>query len=386
MKYKFKLLSALFAVSLILFSCSQNNTSPVSTEDFSNSYIVVFNQSGNQIQSNNSDARIIELFAKHNIQMSELKFTYYNVLNGFAANLTKDQVKSLEKDKSINYVEKDQVITLGDEVDIYKRVVTPPTPPSGTNWGVSYVGGPLANTDAGVAWIVDTGIDYTHEGLNVNTSLSATFVTRTKSANDDNGHGTHCAGIVGYENTSDNIIGVCPGVTVIAVKVLNKLGSGTYSQIIAGIDYVAGNLVTGKLNAVNMSFGGGISESLDAAVYSLASNSNVAVCIAAGNSTANANNYSPARVNGNRIYTISAHDSNGAFAYFSNFGNPPIDFSAPGVSIYSCYKNGGYATMSGTSMATPHCVGILLATGGTINYVGFVTADKDSTPDKKAHL
>lgn len=132
-----------------------------------------------------------------------------------------------------------------------------------------------------------------------------------------------------------------------------------------------------------MSLGGSVSTTLDNAVKNLAG-LGAHVVVAAGNSAYNVSNFSPARVEATRVYTISAFDSQGMFANFSNYGNPSIDYSAPGVSIYSTYKNGGYATMSGTSMATPHVCGILLATNGTINWSGYVTNDKDLTPDKKA--
>ena len=103
--------------------------------------------------------------------------------------------------------------------------------------------------------------------------------------------------------------------------------------------------------------------------------------MAAGNESDDANSHSPARVNGDYIYTISAMDINDNWAYFSNYGNPPVDFCEPGVSVYSTYKGGAYATMSGTSMAAPHMAGILVwglpATGGYVNSDPDVT---NSTP------
>jgi subtilisin family serine protease len=172
------------------------------------------------------------------------------------------------------------------------------------------------------------------------------------------------------------VIGVAAGATVVAVKVLNSAGSGTNSGVIAGVNYVKTYGVAGDV--ANMSLGGGISTALDNAVFS--ASAKVKFCLAAGNSSANANNSSPARVNGANIYTISAFGQGDVFAYFSNYGNPPIDYSEPGVSIYSTYKSGGYATLSGTSMATPHAAGILLL--GAISSTKTVTGDPDGNPDK----
>lgn len=109
----------------------------------------------------------------------------------------------------------------------------------------------------------------------------------------------------------------------------------------------------------------------------------VKFALAAGNESDNANNHSPARVNGLNIFTVSAMDITDSWASFSNYGNPPIDFCAPGVSVYSTYLNGGYATLSGTSMASPHVAGLLLL--GNINIDGYVKGDPDGKADPIAH-
>ena len=116
----------------------------------------------------------------------------------------------------------------------------------------------------------------------------------------------------------------------------------------------------------------------------------VYVTIAAGNAKASANNYSPSRDNGDGILTISAFGSGDIFASFSNFTNPTVDFSCPGVSVYSTYKNGGYLSMSGTSMAAPYAAGIVLARladglSGIPASDGVVKSDPDGTPDMIAH-
>jgi subtilisin family serine protease len=127
-----------------------------------------------------------------------------------------------------------------------------------------------------------------------------------------------------------------------------------------------------------MSLGGGVSQALDDAVVAASSNG-IKFCLAAGNEADDANNHSPARANGANIYTISAMSQGDNWASFSNFGNPPVDYCAPGVSVKSTWKDGGYNTISGTSMATPHASGVLLLGGAKAS--GTVNGDPDGNPD-----
>jgi subtilisin family serine protease len=159
--------------------------------------------------------------------------------------------------------------------------------------------------------------------------------------------------------------------------VLGNSGSGSYSGIIAGVNYVAANAGSGDV--ANMSLGGtGTNATLEAAVADVAS-LGVKMVLAAGNSGVHANGFTPARVNGNNIYTISATASNDCMASWSNYGNPPVDYAAPGVSILSTKKGGGTTTMSGTSMAAPHVAGILLL--GSVRASGNASCDPDGNPD-----
>lgn len=388
-----KYLLTITIVMIFLVACSKDNainpSMGVNKSEIQDRYIVVVD-AGTSIQTNgvfNSALAAKTILESHNISNDNTIFLYDRVLQGFCANLTPSQVSELNKDKRIKYIEKDAIYKLTDYVveenPKQSKILTQMTP-----WGINSVGGAVdATSTTGVAWIVDTGIYLTHTDLNVNTTLARTFVTYGQdatTANDFNGHGTHCAGIIGAKNNTVGTIGVCAGATVIPVKVLDQYGSGYTSTIISGLNYVANNLVSNKTNVVNLSFGGDPSTSMDDAVKALA-NAGAYVVIAAGNSSSNAGNYSPARVEGTRIYTVSAFSSTGAFASFSNYGNGPVDYSAPGVSIYSTYRNGGYATMSGTSMSAPHVAGILLANDGTISYSGNVTSDPDGTADPKAH-
>ncbi len=127
-----------------------------------------------------------------------------------------------------------------------------------------------------------------------------------------------------------------------------------------------------------MSLGGPVSTDIDNAVYNAAQSSGVIFCLAVGNESDDANNHSPARINGTNIYTISAMDVNDNWAYFSNYGTP-VDYCAPGVNILSTWKSGGYNTISGTSMATPHAAGVLLL--GAALTSGYVNGDPDGNAD-----
>ena len=317
----------------------------------------------------------------------EIGFVYSTALTGFSVKIPPGQLKQLEDDPSVKSVEKDQVVSLNPIINKGPSGSKPGHGGGGNGggggttssetipWGISRVGGPVNYTGSGVAWIIDTGVDFTHPDLNVGVSQSATFVSGTTNANDDNGHGTHVAGIIAaIYNNGIGVAGVAAGATVVPVKVLNRRGSGTVSGVIAGVDYVAVNGHSGDV--ANMSLGGGISTSLDNAV--LGASGVVKFAIAAGNDAADASNYSPARVNGSNVYTISAMDNKDDWAYFSNYG-PPVDYCEPGVNIYSCYKNDGYATLSGTSMATPHMAGLLLL--GKISTGGYVNDDPDHNND-----
>lgn len=328
-----------------------------------------------------SRGRALSLLKRNSSTESNLEFVYSKAIQGFSATLSPAIVAKLVKDPDVKYIEPDMEINLWPII-----IEARPSKGGGTTsptqsvpWGISAVGG-SSNATGKKAWIIDTGIELNHPDLIVDPSLGFTAFTLGKDANlnDGNGHGTHVAGTVAALNNDIGVVGVAAGATVIPVKVLDSRGSGSISGVIAGVDFVASN---GSLGDVaNMSLGGGYSSALNAAV--LKASENVKFVVAAGNDAKEAKNYSPASVEGPNVYTISAHDVNGVFASFSNYGNPPIDYSAPGVSINSTWKGGGYNTISGTSMASPHVCGILLL--GNISNSGEVTGDRDATPDLKA--
>jgi subtilisin family serine protease len=247
-----------------------------------------------------------------------------------------------------------------------------------TSYGLARVGGSTDGTGK-TAWIIDTGIDLDHPDLNTTRNCHVNFASGG-SPDDGNGHGTHVAGIIAAKNNSIGTLGIAANAYVCAVRVLGASGSGQYSWIVNGVDYVAAHGVSGEV--ANMSLGGsGSNATLEKAV--LDASAKVKFAIAAGNDGANANGFTPARVNGSNIYTVSAVDSKDCMPSWSNYGNPPVDYAAPGVSILSLYKGGGTKTLSGTSMASPHVAGILLA--GGIRGDGTACNDPDGNPDPIAH-
>ncbi len=313
---------------------------------------------------------------------------FRNSVKGFVANMTSSDATVLARDSRVRRVEPDRRIQIdptarrgrqkhcGGANDGGGGGATPPA--QATPWGVESVGGPHDGTGKR-CWIIDSGIDLTNTDLNVDLTLSRNFSSGS-SATDGFGHGTHVAGIIGAKNNSIGVVGVAPNATLVAVRVFDNTGSTTLSTVIAGIDYVAATATPGDV--ANLSFGSDVSLALDDAVTRLG-NAGVKVAIAAGNSSADANLTSPAHVNGTNIYTVSAYDQSGRLATFSNYANPPIDWSAPGVDILSTGIGGGTLYMSGTSMAAPHVAGLLLL--NSLQSSGVITGDRDATPDQKAH-
>jgi len=251
-----------------------------------------------------------------------------------------------------------------------------------TPWSVTRVGGATDGTGY-TAWIIDSGIDLDHPDLNVDASRGFTSIRRG-DMDDDNGHGTHVAGTVAALDNDIDVVGVAAGATVVPVQVLDRRGSGSWSGVIAGVDHVAANASPG--DCANMSLGGGVTQALDDAVVAAAQASGAFFVLAAGNDGDHADNHSPARANGNRVFTISATDINDNLASWSNYGNPPVDYAAPGVGILSLRAGGGTTTMSGTSMASPAACAVIMLRNGNPSVDGFAGNDTDGSPDPIVHL
>ena len=229
---------------------------------------------------------------------------------------------------------------------------TPTQPSEVLPWGVNRI-------DADLVWgtttgdpikvaIVDTGIDVKHPDLIDNLKGGVSAVGYTSSYNDDNGHGTHVAGIAAAIDNEIGVIGVGPKIDLYAVKVLNRRGSGYLSDVIEGLDWAISN----GMQVVNMSLGTASNVLLFQEAVQRVNAAGIVQVAAAGN------NYGaviyPAAYS--EVIAVSATDSSDAIASWSSRG-PEIDLAAPGVSIYSTYKGQTYKTLSGTSMAAPHVAG-----------------------------
>jgi subtilisin family serine protease len=363
-------LSILAIAALPMVALAQPAYAQKAGDKIANSYICVFNKGS--VSRGNAQAE-----ANRSAQAAgaQLKHVYDVALQGFAANMSAQAAEQMKaRNPNIAYCEQDQVVSLPDVV-VQGKPGDFTAQAQETPWGIARVGGGITGTFKR-AWVLDTGILYSHADLNVDTVRSRTFLGGNSTPQDQNGHGTHVAGTIAARSNTIGVVGVAAGAPVVAVRVLDRRGNGTTSGVIAGVNYVAANGQAGDV--ANMSLTGGASTALDSAVIN-ASAGGVRFVLAAGNSGANANNYSPARANGPNIFTVSAFGIGDNWASFSNYGNPPIDFAEPGVSVKSTYHNGGYATMSGTSMAAPHLAGLLLA--GAVRSGGVVNGDPAAPAD-----
>jgi len=274
---------------------------------------------------------------------------FNHAINGFAAYMTEAQAVALSQDDRVAFVEEDSII---------EALTTQANPPS---WGLDRIDQtalPLSNsysyttTGAGVtAYIIDTGIRISHTQFGGRARVGFDAIGDGRNGIDCNGHGTHVSGTVG-----GSTFGVAKNVSLVAVRVLSCSGSGSTSGVIAGVDFVTANHQAGQLAVANMSLGGGASTALDNAV-SRSIADGVVYAIAAGNSNANAANSSPARVAA--AITVGSSTINDQRSSFSNFGSV-VDIFAPGSSIVSSWfsSDTATATLSGTSMATPHVAGV----------------------------
>jgi len=337
-------------------------------------YIVVYKPSAGLTES--SSARLSqassEVLQENGIAPTAIKATFRGEVGGFVANISDEQAAALKSDPAIAMVEPDRVVALSTCFTIVA--------PTLITWNINKTG--YGNGIGKTAWVIDTGIDFDHPDLNVDATRSRSFILDVASADDENGHGTHVAGIIGAKNNSFGTLGVASGATLVSLRVLDKDGNGTVSSIVRALAYVNENAKPGDV--VNLSLGEDVvSTTLDQQVQNTASRG-ILISIAAGNESKAANLYSPGRANGDNIFTVSAVDSLDNFASFSNFGNDVVDYAAPGVRILSTYKDGQYAKMSGTSMAAPHVAGLLLLNGKNMHYSTLAKNDPDGTADRIA--
>ena len=245
-------------------------------------------------------------------------------------------------------------------------------------WGIDRIDAELVwpsgnSADSIKVGVIDTGISNKHPDLLANVKGGVNTINSRKSWNDDNGHGSHVAGIIAALDNDIGVIGVGPAIDLYAIKALNASGSGYLSDIIEGIQWAIAN----NIRVINMSLGttSDIQSFHDA--VAAAKSAGIVTVAAAGNSGGAV--IFPAAYS--ETIAVSATDQNNVLAPWSSRG-PAVDLSAPGVSIYSTYKGTGYATLSGTSMAAPHVAG---ATALVLNTpVGFYDANADGiwNPDE----
>ncbi|WP_249352164.1 S8 family peptidase [Nocardiopsis akebiae] len=270
------------------------------------------------------------------ISSDQVNHTYDEVVNGYSASLSAQEVRELRGQSGVAYVEEVGVahttVTWGqDRIDQEDLPLDGSYGTTGDGAGVS-------------AYIIDSGIDASHPDFGGR--ASSAFDAYGGDGGDGNGHGTHVAGTIGSAT-----YGVAPAADLFGVKVLDDNGSGSYDDVIAGIDWVAAN--AGPNAVANMSLGGPASPTLDEAVNGLAA-SGVFVAVAAGNEGQDAGNTSPGGAEG--VTTVGASDATDAAAYFSNHG-PSVDIYAPGVDVESTVPGGVTDSYDGTSMASPHVAG-----------------------------
>lgn len=331
-------------------------------------YIVVFGPA-----VDNPRAAANDLAGQHGFNV---ELVYEHALRGFAAAIPAGRVEALARDPRVAYVEADQVVQLDEQTvptGVRRIFAGGNGTEAGDNANLDIDGIDDERVDVDVA-IIDTGIDLTHTDLNVVASTNCTgggpFGGGCGSGgDDDNGHGTHVAGTVAALDNGIGVVGVAPGARLHAVKVLRADGSGYLSWIVAGIDWVTARAST--IEVANMSLG---CECTSAAMNEAITRSvveGVTYAVAAGNSDADAATHSPA--NHPDVITVSAladfdglpggegastcrADEDDTLANFSNFG-ATVEIAAPGVCILSTWNDGGYNTISGTSMASPHVAG-----------------------------
>jgi subtilisin len=381
-------------------------------------YIVVFKAS-----VADTSAKAHGLAAQHGLT---IQHTYGHAIKGFAAMIPAARLAQLRADPDVAYVMQDQVVSLGQPVTA-KAKPGGGQPPQSLPTGIDRIDAELSSQLSGngagsisnvAVAVIDTGIDGSHPDLNVVGGYNCSTGSSNKWS-DGNGHGTHVSGTIGAKDNTIGVVGVAPGVPLYAIRVLNNAGSGSFSDIICGIDWVTqnANLVSPPIVAANMSLGGSGSDSTCAndAFHQAICNSvaaGITYAVAAGNESDDAANHTPAAFD--EVITVSAladfngqpgggaaatcrTDQDDTFADFSNFG-ADVDIIAPGVCILSTWKGSSYNTISGTSMATPHVTGAAalyisahlgaspsqvknaLQNAGNLNW--FTNTDPDSTHEK----
>ena len=311
------------------------------------------------------------------------------LINGMAVYLPPQAEKALQNRSEVLRVDDDLVITAHVKPAKPDKPDKPdPTPPPAQElpWGIDRI-----NADADGVWvtttgfgvrvaILDTGIDLDHLDLQNNIKGNVNFINPRKSANDDNGHGTHVAGIIAAIDNKIGVIGVGPEISLYALKVLDRKGNGWLSDLIEAIQWCIDN----DMEVINMSLGASVDNPSFHDAIAGAYDAGIIQVASAGNNGefGGAISY-PAKYL--ETIAVSAVDEHDEFAYFSSYGDE-IDLTAPGVAINSTYNDGGYKSFDGTSMAAPHVTGvaalvIVLQTEGSLSPDEMKTHLMDTSED-----
>jgi subtilisin len=331
-----------------------------------------------------------------------LRHVYSHALKGYAAVIAPERLSDVQNDPRVLFVSADR--------PVWAFAQTLPT-------GVDRIEGEsssrFASGVAGVAVaVLDTGSG-PHPDLNI---VGGKNCSTGKSFNDGNGHGTHVAGTIGARNDGNGVVGVAPGIPIYSVRVLNNAGSGSWASIICGIDWVTANADNLDIKVANMSLGGSGSDdgncgntNNDAMHKAICASvaAGVTYVVAAGNSNSDFSSFAPAAYN--EVLTVTAmadfngqpgaeaaatcrsdvDDTSADFSNFTTVGSSDEDhtIAAPGVCILSTWKGGGYNTISGTSMATPHvtgtaalCIATNNCTGAPSNIMSKLRSDAAARP------
>jgi len=326
-----------------------------------------------QLNSNtrtNNLSKVREVSAKSHVKSSSILTEYADVIVGFSAKLSDDELKSLKTNPDVAGIYTDYEIKLA-ATDISDECIEETAMATQTTTcAITKAGGATDGTTKTTwIWVLDTGIDLDHPDLNVQTNATyAKSFIAGQNVNDLHGHGTHVSGIAAAKNNGFGVVGVSAGAKVVPVKVLSNSGTGSFSGLLSGLNHVAQYDIAGDV--VNLSIGAyptfnceNSNPTLRDAIRALG-NAGTHVVMAAGNDSGNANKNLPGCINGTRIYTVGSITCNNACSGFSNWGTPSVDWVAVGTDVFSTYKGGVYTSMSGTSMAAPVVAGIIHSKGG----------------------
>jgi len=360
------LLLAIFLFSIILPGYGANvggeeasnptnaNLSERSDSQASSRKIIVFRKTASQREKDS-------VLTKYNLRLiKELP-----LINGAAVILpeksTREVLTRLLTDPSVLRVDEDLVIKVDSQT---------------IPWGISKIkADQVWNYTQGqtvkVA-IMDTGIDLTHPDLIDNLKGGINIIDSTKSYDDDHGHGTHVAGIVAAINNGIGVVGVAPCAYLYGVKAFDADGSASLSNIISGLQWC----ITNNVKVINMSFSIGVGNQSYADAILATHQAGITMVAAVGNDYSAPVGYPAAYP---QVLAVTAIDINNHFADFSNQG-PEVDLTAPGVDIYSTFTGGGYASLSGTSMASPHVAGA----GGLVLYLNSTLSPDGVTSELKS--